>query len=352
MYSTCLFCNKSLGANQVIEHLPVGRRLAFDQAKGRLWVVCRRCERWNLTPFEERWEAIEDCERRYRAARKRVSSENIGLAKLDEGLELVRIGKPVRPEFAAWRYSDQFGRRRRRGMMYAAAAGVTAAGAVAAGIPAGVGFLAVPWALLHGHDGIAGFLVRLRPVHIPLRDGSRIVVLMHHLPDIWLSPARGGGCRLHLAHLGGKSILRDDEAMRAASLLMPRWNPAGASKSMVKRAVSALEAAPNPNTFLERVAFLENYRRGMEAREAGAESTRRPPEAAALQGYSAELRLAVEMAVNEENERILMEGDLALLELAWKEAEELAAIADRLLIPSEVERRLQRMRKRGAQGSG
>ena len=31
-----------------------------------------------------------------------------------EGLELVRIGKPLRPEFAAWRYGDQFGRRRRK----------------------------------------------------------------------------------------------------------------------------------------------------------------------------------------------------------------------------------------------
>lgn len=60
MYSTCLFCSEDLGSNEAIEHFPVGRRLAFDAAKGRLWVVCRKCERWNLTPLEERWEAIED----------------------------------------------------------------------------------------------------------------------------------------------------------------------------------------------------------------------------------------------------------------------------------------------------
>ncbi|HMH86422.1 MAG TPA: hypothetical protein VK529_10795, partial [Gemmatimonadaceae bacterium] len=63
MYSTCLFCHTELGANEAVEHFPVGRRLAFDAAKGRLWVVCRKCERWNLTPVEERWEAIEECER-------------------------------------------------------------------------------------------------------------------------------------------------------------------------------------------------------------------------------------------------------------------------------------------------
>jgi len=42
MFSTCIFCHGSLGANAVVEHFPVGRRLAFDSEKGRLWVVCRR----------------------------------------------------------------------------------------------------------------------------------------------------------------------------------------------------------------------------------------------------------------------------------------------------------------------
>src|ERR671932_2016530 len=132
MYSTCLFCHASLGANEVIEHFPVGRRLAFDAAKGRLWVVCARCARWNLTPIEERWEAVEDCERRFRETRLRVSTRNIGLARLREGLELVRVGEPLRPEFAAWRYGDQLVRRRRRALMAtgARALGYAAAGAV------------------------------------------------------------------------------------------------------------------------------------------------------------------------------------------------------------------------------
>jgi len=114
MYSTCLFCHTELGANEAVEHFPVGRRLAFDAAKGRLWVVCRKCERWNLTPVEERWEAIEECERAFRGTKLRVSTEHIGLGRLREGTELVHIGAPLRPEFAAWRYGDQFGKRRKR----------------------------------------------------------------------------------------------------------------------------------------------------------------------------------------------------------------------------------------------
>ena len=112
MYTTCMFCNRPLGSNEVVEHFPVGRRLAFDAARGRLWVVCRKCERWNLSPIEERWEAVETCERLFQETRVRVSTEHVGLAKHAEGLVLVRIGEPMREEFAAWCYGDQFGRRR------------------------------------------------------------------------------------------------------------------------------------------------------------------------------------------------------------------------------------------------
>ena len=70
---------------------------------------------------------MEDCEREFREARKRVSSDNIGMARLREGLDLVRIGDPLRREFAAWRYGDQYGRRRKRAIIAGAAASVAGA---------------------------------------------------------------------------------------------------------------------------------------------------------------------------------------------------------------------------------
>jgi hypothetical protein len=39
-------------------------------------------------------------------------------------------------------------------------------------------------------------------------------------------------------------------------------------------------------------------------------------------------RLALEMAANEDTERRALEGELAVLEAAWRQAEEIAAIAD------------------------
>jgi hypothetical protein len=55
-----MFCTSDLGRNEALETFPAGQRIAFDAVKGRLWVVCRECERWNLVPMEERWEAVEE----------------------------------------------------------------------------------------------------------------------------------------------------------------------------------------------------------------------------------------------------------------------------------------------------
>src|SRR5918992_1761358 len=202
MYATCLFCNYDLGRNEALEHFPVGRRLAYDAAKGRLWVVCRTCERWNLSPLEERWEAIEECEHSYSATRLRVSTDNIGLARLREGLELVRIGRPQRPEFAAWRYGDQFGRRRRRHLIYsgiglAAVMGIVVAGP-ATGIVAG-GSWGV-WQVANSlHD-----LYQARRVRVRLKlpgVAEPAIIRRRHLNDARLvSAADVGTWQLHVAH--------------------------------------------------------------------------------------------------------------------------------------------------------
>jgi hypothetical protein len=111
MYRSCIFCSAPLGSNDSIERFPVGRSLAFDAAKGRLWAVCARCARWNLAPLEERWEAIEDAERRFRDTRLRAQRENVGIAKLADGTRLVRVGDALRDELAAWRYGAELARR-------------------------------------------------------------------------------------------------------------------------------------------------------------------------------------------------------------------------------------------------
>ena len=173
MYTTCIFCQSDLGRNEAIEEFPVGRRLAFDGGRGRLWVVCRRCERWNLSPLDTRWEAIEACERAFETTRMRVASDNIGLAKLKEGLELVRVGDPVRQEFAAWRYGDQFGRRRRRAALITGAVGAAAGGVVVGGTLAGFAMGGMfPGSFRRLRPGIGTASSSVSGTRVEIRSGS------------------------------------------------------------------------------------------------------------------------------------------------------------------------------------
>src|SRR5947207_1080407 len=65
-------------------------------------------------------------------------TDNCALAKLREGLVLVRIGKALRPEMAAWRYGDQFGRRRRKHILVTGAAVAAVGGIVVLGPMTGI----------------------------------------------------------------------------------------------------------------------------------------------------------------------------------------------------------------------
>ena len=76
----------------------------------------------------------------------------------------------------------------------------------------------------------------------------------------------------------------------------------------------------------------------------GPRSRRTEPRGIVIGELQTEVRLALEMAAHEESERRALEGDLALLEDAWREAEEVAAIADDMFLPEGTEERLERMR--------
>ncbi|UCD24317.1 MAG: hypothetical protein JSW51_15060 [Gemmatimonadota bacterium] len=333
MYSTCLFCNRPLASNEVIEHFPIGRRLAFDGEKGRLWVVCRKCERWNLTPLEERWEAIEECEREFRATRMRMSTDEIGLARLREGLELVRIGEPLRPEFAAWRYGDQFGRRRKRAMLWTAGAvaatGVVVAGAAAAGAGVFGGIHVVP-------QLIANIPVRAR---IKTKDGRVLKVRKQNLEKSRILVDGGRDeWSVYVKHQHGEEHFEGEEAVKAVGLLLPGLNEMIGTKPIIEEAVDRIEEAGDPEAYLSRVA--EEVRK-QESRDSSAVFKKKPGLIVRLPKPT---KLAIEMAVHEESERRALAGELLMLENAWREAEEIASIADNMFVPKETEEFIERHR--------
>ena len=343
MYATCLFCNRPLGSNESIEQFPVGRRLAFDSAKGRLWVVCPACERWNLSPLEERWEAIEEAERLYRGTRLRAATDQIGLARLRDGTELVRIGEPLRPEFAAWRYGDQFGRRRRRQMVIAGA-GLTAIGAVVAGgIAAGAGIGGLGWMLAR----LARTAVKGNPRSVIARvrteDQHILRVRFGHLSETTLEPGAMAPIAIDLRHDTGRWRFEGPEAMRVASSLMPKVNRYGGTKQTIADAVDALESTRGSEGYLESLSRTARITTQPAPKRVRRLSIMHDVPNHGLFGLSPVQRLAFEMALHEEAERRAMEGELAELERAWREAEEIAAISDDLLLPAGVEQKLERI---------
>jgi len=377
VYSTCLFCHSELGTNETLESFPVGRRLAFDSAKGRLWVICRKCERWNLTPLDERWEAVEQCERMFSQTRLRVSSDNIGMSRMRDGLDLVRIGKPLRPEMAAWRYGDQFGRRRRKYMLTTGAVAVAGvgllAGGWATGLVAGGGFtvfqlvngvqralrdrivrarIGVPGrqrpAILRGQD--------MRRITISSADGQLTLLVPDHEKPEYPFVAQGTpepnpwrlrwGTRDYVKFTG-------DDALRAAAAVLPAVNLNGASREEVSDAVTFLERTDGPlDLFLTATRIPTSRRRvtmNSYSMMIGTIGDSRPPAGTALlDRLPKPVRLALEMAAHEDIERRAMEGELAILERAWKEAEEIAAISDSMFLPSTVDDKLASLKTPGS----
>jgi hypothetical protein len=351
MYTTCLFCQSDLGKNEAIESFPVGRRLAFDAAQGRLWVVCRKCERWNLTPLDERWEAVEQCERLFTSTRMRVSTDNIGLSRLSEGLELVRIGKPQRPEMAAWRYGDQFGKRRRRYVGYTVGAAVVAGGIVIAGPMLGFSIIGGGWGVFQGASGLLRAardrIIRARvalpgidrPIVLRGKDMKRIVLGSDGDQLSLRIPNRNA------ADKGAPDVsVVGSEALRAASMILPGVNHKGGRKEDVQIAVSYLEATPDPKSLFMKTAIhgIGAYARGGGKYKRGRRAQLSESEVF-LDRVHPTMLLALEMAAHEDIERRAMEGELAILEAAWRQAEEIAAISDNLL-PSPADEELNKIK--------
>jgi hypothetical protein len=332
VFANCIFCHADLGRNAAVEHFPIGRRLAFDAAKGRLWVVCRSCARWNLTPLEERWEAIEECEGFFRDSRLRVSTDNIGLARIREGTELVRVGEPQRPEMAAWRYGAQFARRRRKYHLLIGGGVIAFAGLQWGVAGLGSSFFGYQW----GWQAMKAGYERLTAIRVPARHGNGTVIVTNTTAKksrLFVEPDTDD---VALTIKSRKALHRyvGADALRHASKLFPKVNLSGANREQVARATEVLERAARRGEPNLAGALLRTYRREF-SRDA------------AMGKAPHELRLALEMSLHEDAERAALEGELTDLEDRWREAEEVAAISDDLFLPASVEAALSRFRKRG-----
>ncbi len=325
MFTTCAFCNGKLDGDGGPSGCGVGRRLAFDEWKGRLWVICPKCARWNLAPLDDRLERIEAVARAARDGRVAASTDQVALIRW-RTYDLVRVGRPERVEFATWRYGERLRYRERERAkvvvpLTIAAAGLAIAVNVAAGGSLGVfvwnmGNLAeTAYLALVGNRRIllaeppicphCGSVLDLRARH---GQYARLVPEAHADVAVLVSCPR---CRREAALLSGP----DAQAVLRQGLTYLNARRSGRRKAA--EAAQVVEQVGGPDRLIRDVAQRELTLRAL-----------RP-----------ERRLALEMAVDEH-------AEVQELERHWREAEEIAEIADGMLSTNpELEEHLRRLRE-------
>jgi hypothetical protein len=286
-----------------------------------------------------------------------MSTDNVGLARFRGGFELVRVGPALLPEIASWRYGTRLARlepeeEQRRGLFIRGARLIARATAGAmVGYAHAVGF---------SDDTVLRMRTFRRGHGVLLRTsdefGHAIVVRYAHLGDAELvRPEKDAPWQLKLQHDTGIATLAQSPALRVAGKMLATLNVGVASQAEVHHAITKLDDAGDPEGYFARVASLamrtswgrypdappeaEHAQRGSFSEKLALQLANRSfwgrggtgsDEATPLFRLPAVDRLALEMAANEDIERRALLGELDTLHAAWKDAEEIAAIADEL----------------------
>jgi hypothetical protein len=324
MYTTCAFCNAPLDGDGGPSGLGVGRRIAFDEWKGRLWVICPKCARWNLAPLDDRLDRIEAVARSARDAKLLANTDQVALLRWQR-YDLVRVGKPPRIELAPWRYGERLKARRQERLRYVIPLTVAAVGlGVAANVAAGGSIGVFVWNLhsladwtyvkIVGNRKVAlleppicahcGTVLQLRAKHV---QHARVVAETHADLAVVVSCPR---CHHEAA------ILTGPDAHAALRQGLTFLNSTRSGRRRAEDAARVVDQAGGPDRLIHDVAKRELTLRSL-----------RP-----------ERRLALEMAVDEQ-------AEVQELERQWRDAEEIAEIADGTLSTNaQIEEELRRLK--------
>jgi hypothetical protein len=336
LYTRCLVCASPLEPNEELEYFPLGKRIAYDPARGRLWAVCGSCKRWSLAPIEERWEALEELEKLTTdRARLLSQTDNISLLR-SGGLEIVRVGRAQLTEEAWWRYGRQF-TARRKSYKRLSFAGTVAAGAVVAGgwASGGITLLGMWFIMGNAPESITDAARWLRFGGSAWRGREECEGCGHtfrslryrNRAGLALFPGERPGklevvhrCPKCGAYRDGGLHLTGEAADRTLRRVLAYHHFSGASERRVVSAARLIQEAGSPED-LTRIVIRGGRRLGDLQRTGG---------------------IALEIAANESAEQHLLELELAELEALWKREEEIASIIDGELTPLPVLEKLRR----------
>jgi hypothetical protein len=327
VFTSCAFCAGELGGDGGASGLAVGRRFAYDGWKSRAWVVCQRCARWNLTPFDERLEVIAALDRMASSGRVAATTAQVALIRVGP-YDVVRVGQPPRVEMATWRYGERIKARERERMKVVVPVAIVVVGLsvavnVAAGGSMGAFMGQIPQLANGIYTGIVGN--RKIPIEPPIcaRCGNVMVLRNRHVKEARLQHTTRADVALLLVcrRCKGEGALlegADAEAALRGGLTYQNLRRSSKLKKKASEAATQVDAYGGAEPFLARQAMRE----------------------AKVGTYKGAEALALEMAIDEQLE-------LRELERQWHEAEEIADIADNLLVDPTVEEALERLKERG-----
>ncbi len=333
MFSRCLFCHREFAANETLERFPLSRKVAYDPGRGRLWAVCSSCQRWNLAPLEERWEALEELEKLTRdRARMLAQTDNISLLRTGE-MEIVRVGHAKLAEEAWWRYGRELLRRNRNYKLWTAA-GIGLVGVVAiAGSTAGITVGGAWWGLWRvskvfpmlgrtmkfggtAWEGqatctncgsvLSEIPFRQRGVLVPRPEPNNGISLTYRCPKCWFPRRHGGSPGADMGDRDAGFRFEGVEAEHLLRRVLAYHHFSGATEPQIQDASRLIQDAGSARGLSVRVAARRRELVDLDPTEA----------------------FALEIAVNEEAERRMLEMELTALEERWKQEEEIASIVD------------------------
>ncbi|MGH7459519.1 MAG: hypothetical protein ACREMA_00645 [Longimicrobiales bacterium] len=330
--------------------------------------MCRACRGWNLLPDELPGETLDACEKQFRDTPQRIAGENVSVAYLADATELIRIGRVHLPEFAAWRYGDVLVERRlsaggaaweyrdrelefirkhqSKGPLRLGSIALPAAAAslflmpVITAVPLFTSALAVvgaiQWRMSNHADLTRDFRQQeqRRPLGFVMSESGEAVAVNAEIASTARLevPQHPGDFRIVLysssvANPLGRTTFSGTHARRALRLALPTINAGGARQRMVDRAVRLITETGSSDNFLERAV---------------ADQLKRRRRYDSVHNLHRDFKAALEIAVNEVQERAAFEGELWLLEEEWRQAEELAAISDGL-VSTQIELRFREL---------
>jgi hypothetical protein len=332
MFTTCGFCAGSLGGDGGASGLGVGRRFAYDAHRSRAWVICQRCARWNLTPFDSRETVIGAIETMADSGRVAATSEHVALVRVGS-YDVVRVGQPRRPEYATWRYGERVKARERERLKFIIPATAVAIGGMVAfnfAVGGGMAYMLgqVPGMADSLYTNIVGNR-KVPNIEPPVceRCSQPMVLRAKHLQHARLTHTNHAdlalllscpSCKVYGAQIEGPEA---EQALRAG-LTFVNLKKGKRVKRKAEEAAGYVDRHGGPEQFIRLTTRIEKPVGSLVGAEA----------------------LALEMAVDEQ-------AELRELERQWQQAEEIANIADGLLMEPQVEDRLKRL-KEGDQPNG